>query len=65
VFDRAIDPGDKLAHAAAANGQNFGEICELLSQLDGGATAEVAAGLLAHWFADGLIAEVTSAGHRI
>jgi hypothetical protein len=60
VFYRAIDAGEKLARAAVASGQSFGEICQLLSQRDGGATAEVAAGLLARWFADGLIVKISA-----
>ncbi len=60
VFYRVMGAEEKFAQAAAARGQSFGEICGLLSQRDGDASADEAAGLLARWFNDGLVAKVTA-----
>ncbi|MGO9674718.1 MAG: putative DNA-binding domain-containing protein [Methylocella sp.] len=59
VFYRAIDAGEKLAQAEAAGRSNFAQLCAALAERSAGAdvTAQ-AAGFLARWFNDGLVAQV-------
>jgi len=59
VLYRVLDDAETLALAEASAGKTFGEICSLLAFRDASdAVAERAAGFLARWFADGLIADV-------
>jgi hypothetical protein len=57
---RMLGEAERLALTEAGAGKTFGEICSLLAFLDeSDAVAARAAGFLARWFTDGLIALVT------
>ena len=59
VFYRAIDAGEKLALTEAASFSNFARLCAALAAQTAGAdVTALAAGFLARWFNDGLIARV-------
>jgi hypothetical protein len=59
VCYRAIHAGEKLALTEAAAGSNFAELCAALTaRTDGADVTAQAAGFLARWFNDGLVAQV-------
>ncbi|WP_363351937.1 hypothetical protein [Methylocystis echinoides] len=58
---RMVAPEERLALIEAAAGKSFAEICSLLQFFDPSENTSVVAGqFLAQWFADGLVARLSS-----